>query len=43
MDDVPSADRDESSRGNVRVLRRRADRDDDIEPAPRRRVTAHER
>jgi hypothetical protein len=43
VDDVPSADREESLRGSVRVLRRRADRGDDIERAPRRRVVAHER
>jgi hypothetical protein len=43
VDDVPTADREESPRGDVRVLRRRADRDDDIERAPRRRVMAHER
>jgi hypothetical protein len=43
MDDVPSADREESPRGNVRVLRRHADRDDDIERAPRRRVMAYGR
>jgi hypothetical protein len=43
VEDVPSADREESPRGNVRALRRRADRDDDIERVPRRRVMAYER
>jgi len=43
VDDVPTEDREEAPRGNVRVLRQRADRDDDVERAPRRRVVAHER
>jgi hypothetical protein len=42
-DDVLAEEREESPRGNVRVLRSRADRDDDIEPPPRQGVVAHER
>jgi hypothetical protein len=43
VDDLPTADCEESPRGNMRLLRRGADRDDDIERAPRQRVVAYER
>jgi hypothetical protein len=43
VDDVPTVDREEAPRGNVRVRRSRADHDDDIERAPRRRVMAYGR
>ena len=43
MDDALADEREETPRGGERVLRRRADRDDDIERASRRRVMAHER
>jgi hypothetical protein len=43
MDDALADEREESPRGGERVLRRRADRDDDIGRASRRRVVAYER